>query len=306
MNSNYKHSSRPISDFVAGTSNSTINGYTSFPGTNVLADVNGNYDTLMIRPLNFSYQHDSVDLNLSRFAKYQDFTYTTDLAEQAISTNAPTGTTHISGVLIGGGAGGGAGGGGNNPDDGGDTAGAAGGGGGSGAQLFFYKLAYASTLKVIIGGGGGGGTCAYKTNGTPGSAGTSSTIKYSSGNNVYQANSGGIGNGGSRGNANNDGTTVGTGGSTGNAVGTPLHNPTPGISATTNTGVGGASGNVWNGTVANGGSGGSLNKLLNTATNYGNGGAGGTVNGRGSGATANDSNGASGSSGFCRIYYLIE
>ena len=305
MNTNYKHSSRAISDFVAGTINSTINGYTSFPGTNVLADVSGNYDTLMIRPLNFSYQHDSVDLNLSRFAKYQDFTYTTNLAEQAISTNAPTGTTHISGVLIGGGAGGGAGGGGNNPDVGSDTAGAAGGGGGSGAQLFFYKLAYASTLKVIIGGGGGGGTCAYKTLAIAGTAGNVSKIKYSGGVDIYSANSGNGGNGGASGNANTDGGTVGTGGSSGNAVGTPLHNPTPGISATTNTGVGGASGNVWNGTVANGGSGGSLNKLLNTA-NYGNGGAGGTVNGRGSGATSNDSNGASGNNGFCRIYYLIE
>ena len=153
MNSNYKHSSRPISDFVAGTSNSTINGYTSFPGTNVLADVDvystySGFAILMIRPLKFNYTCDLVDLNLSRFAKYQDFFYTTSLAEQSIS--APIGTTHISGVLIGGGSGGGAGGGGNNPDIGNSRAGASGGGGGSGAQLFFYKLAYVSTLRVVI------------------------------------------------------------------------------------------------------------------------------------------------------------
>ena len=85
MNSNYKHSSRPISDFVAGTSNSTINGYTSFPGTNVLADVGSKYDTLMIRPLKFNYTCDLVDLNLSRFAKYTDFFYTTSLKKKNLN-----------------------------------------------------------------------------------------------------------------------------------------------------------------------------------------------------------------------------
>jgi hypothetical protein len=304
MSTNYKRNDKPISDFVAGTNQSDTNGYTAFPGTNLRAQVNGNYDTLLLRPLPFKYSYQSTDLNLSRFAKYQDFTYnTSNTTEQSISTAAPSGTTHISGVLIGGGGGGGAGGGGNNPGQGSDRAGQPGGGGGSGAQLFFYKLPYNNTIKVIIGSGGANANCVYKQNGDVGGVGYRTSL-INNGTFAYHANGGGYGNGGACGNANTHGNFVGTGGSKGNADGT-VHTPNPSIAASTNTGNIGGDGIAWNDTIGSGGSGGSLNLLLGNVA-YGKGGDGGTTNGTGEGASANDGHSQSGNAGFCRIYYLIE
>lgn len=302
MSYNYKGIN--ISSFLAGTNQNDTVGYNSFPGTNNIADVGSNYDTALIRPLTLNYMYQDKDLRSFRFAKYSDFAYTTSGDRQSLSP--PAGTTHISCLLIGGGGGGGAGGGGNNPDRGGDTAGQPGGGGGSGAQVFIYKLQYDPNFRVIVGGGGARGNASYRTIGNAGASGNRSELTYASANTpaVTYANEGGGGSGGAGGSANADGSFVGSGGGHGNASG-KRDNPTA-INATTNTGVAGSGGTLWNGSRGEGGAGGKLNKLLSTATDYGAGGQGGTTVARGSGDVANQAHGTAGTHGFCRIYYLIE
>ena len=311
----YYYKNRNIDNFLAGGNNDTINDkfLPNFPGTNNYSSVDANADDTILHPLNFSYTYgtDAKQVSTVRYAAFQDFT---EPGIFSYLSEAPVGTTYISGIFIGGGGGGGASGGGNNPEYGTDRAGAGGGGGASGTQAFIYKYPYYSYLRVYIGSGGDGGVCAYKKTGTSGNTGGSTVLYKYNGflnySNLFAVSGGVGGGGGTPGSANANGSNPGDGGSNN----TVPYSPSPFSYIYTNSSAGytinkdikGNDGDVWNGTIAIGGTGGVLSRLLNNSSNYGNGGQGGSANGTGSGSGANDGNGIKGNQGFCRIYYLIE
>ena len=319
MANKYYYKTNDLNNFLNGTNKEDSINFTGFPGSNVLTDATANANDAILRPLALPFKNGNNNLNSYRYAKYKDFYETTIGAKQLLSTHAPAGTSHVSGILIGGGGGGGCQGGGNNPLEGSSRSGSGGGGGGSGAQVFFYNYPYSSNFSVQVGQGGdaainGLNGQIYKNKGNTGGFGYN-TILFNNSNNtsnntpIFMAEGGKGGEGGDPATANANAQTVGDGGVAGvvyKIANASFYTPT--ATCTKNSGVTGQNGSVWNGSVASGGIGGDLSRLTTADSDYpyGRGGTGGTSSGVGSGAGANNGYGSTGNNGFARIYYLIE